>query len=220
MTDQPLRSRENQGAAADSGAGAAPAPEDRNEPSGADVHDARIGAILRAWRGTRGLSLRQAAARAGVAIGTVSQIERGLTSPSLRVLRELCAAIDLPMERLFERPGATPDEIVVRRSERRVLVLGEKRMRKELLTQKAGSGLQGMIVVIEPGGGSGDDPYTHDGEEIGHVLKGTLEITIGTTTYRLSPGDTFCFESPRPHKFRNAGQDEAEILWVVSQPFY
>lgn len=201
-------------------AGADTALEDRLEPTAADAHDARVGEILRSWRSGKGLTLRQAAARAGVAIGTVSQIERGLTSPSLRVLRELCAAIDLPMERLFEKPETTSDEIVVRAHERRILTLGEKRMRKELLTQKAGSGLQGMIVVVEPGGSSGDDPYTHDGEEIGHVLKGTLEITIGTTTYLLGPGDTFCFESPRPHKFRNPGRTETEVLWVVSQPFY
>ena len=182
--------------------------------------DAEIGAAIRAQRASKGMTLREVAARAGISVGMVSQLERGLTSPSLKILREICAVIELPMSRLFQASEEPADEIVVRATQRSRLALGDKGMRKELLTRRHGSGLQAMLVTIEPGGGSGEDPYSHDGEEVGHVMSGQLSISIGTRHYLLNEGDTFCFESTLPHKFDNPGSVDAVVMWVVSKPFY
>jgi uncharacterized cupin superfamily protein len=77
-----------------------------------------------------------------------------------------------------------------------------------------------MLVVIEPGGGSGDDPYTHEGAEICHVLSGSLDIEVGGRLFTLGEGDTLSFPSSRPHRFGNSGTAQTVVLLVVSQAFY
>lgn len=183
--------------------------------------DIRLGAMIRSHRIARAMTLRDVSARCGIAIGTLSQLERGLASPSLKVLREVCTVLDLPMGKLFDGGAEPQDEIVVRPHERGSLAIPSKGMRKELLTRRHdGAGIQAMIVTVEPGGGSGAEPYSHDGEEVGHVLAGELKIRIGSRSFHVRAGDTFCFESTLPHGFENDGHVDAVVLWVVSRAFY
>lgn len=194
-------------------------PGQRLSHSDADA-DIRLGATIRAYRVARSMTLREVSARSGISIGTLSQLERGLASPSLKVLREVCTVLDLPMGTLFDGAAESQDEIVVRRHERGILAIPGKGMRKELLTRRNDAGIQAMIVTVEPGGGSGSEPYSHDGEEVGHVLAGELRIRIGTRSFDVGTGDTFCFESTLPHGFENRRSVDAVVLWVVSRAFY
>lgn len=182
--------------------------------------DIRLGAVIRSHRIARAMTLRDVSARCGIAIGTLSQLERGLASPSLKVLREVCTVLELPMGKLFDGGAEPQDEIVVRPHERGSFAIPSKGMRKELLTRRHAAGIQAMIVTVEPGGGSGTEPYSHDGEEVGHVLAGELRIRIGSRSFHVRAGDTFCFESTLPHGFENDGRVDAVVLWVVSRAFY
>ena len=73
------------------------------------------------------------------------------------------------------------------------------------------------LATMEPGGGSEGD-YSHAGEEFGFIIKGTLELTVEGVAYILREGDTFYFESRQPHRFRNIGDEEVQILWVNHPP--
>lgn len=49
---------------------------------------------------------------------------------------------------------------------------------------------------IESGGGSGDEPYSHDSdEECVVVLRGKLHFWVGDEHYALNAGDALTFES-------------------------
>ncbi len=43
---------------------------------------------------------------------------------------------------------------------------------------------------------------------------------IEDKVYRLKEGDSFYFNSQRPHGFVNRGKKTAYILWVISPPTY
>jgi quercetin dioxygenase-like cupin family protein len=77
-----------------------------------------------------------------------------------------------------------------------------------------------MEVILQPSGGSGEEPYSHEGEECGVVLEGRLELRIDGSVYRLSEGDSFHFESTLPHGFRNPGDGPARILWITTPPVW
>jgi transcriptional regulator with XRE-family HTH domain len=188
-----------------------------------DTQDALVGQRIRARRRVRRLSLQQLAASAEVSVGLLSQIERGISSPSISVLRRICAALQIPMNWLFSEPDPdAPEEegVIVRAGRRRTLDFSSRGMIKELLTPDESGGLQLMLVRLEPGGGSGMEPYSHVGEEAGTVLRGTVELGVDDHVFVLQAGDTFRFVSTRPHRFRNLGEGEAEILWAVTPPFY
>jgi transcriptional regulator with XRE-family HTH domain len=64
-----------------------------------------LGHKLRLMRAERGLSLREAARRAGVVKETISDIERGHTHPYDVTLAKLAKVYDVPLEELLEEPA-------------------------------------------------------------------------------------------------------------------
>ena len=185
--------------------------------------DLSLGLKMRQIRKVRGLSLQSVARKAGVSIGLVSQIERGLTSPSIRSLRQLGAALDVPVERFFGNGEALEEDdagIVMHPRNRRVLNLAGKGVSKELLTPSDDGVLELMIVNVEPGGSSGSEFYDHEGEEAGLVLSGKIELWVGERYFLLEEGDSFRFTSHTPHRFANHGEIAAKIVWSVTPPLY
>jgi transcriptional regulator with XRE-family HTH domain len=177
---------------------------------------AQIGARIRSLRRERGLRLAEIAAQTGFSIGYLSQIERGISSPSLRVLTTLASSLGISYPVLF-RPSPREsllDAVVVRRHERGRLSLWRTGVEKQLLSPAPGGRLSLYEVILEPGGTSGDEYYVHQGEEAGVVLQGAVEIFVEDRTWRLGAGDSFCFASDRPHRFRNAGEETARVIWV------
>lgn len=181
-----------------------------------------IGIRLRQRRKVRGLLLKDVAKRAEVSIGLLSQIERGLTMPSVRSLNAICRALDMPVAWLFENPSHLEgDGVVVQRHARRVLDLGAKGMIKELMTPDSCTGIQMMRLVIQPGGSTGEKPYNHpQGAKCGTVLAGTLGLEVDGKSYSIGVGDSFAFEATRLIRFWCEGEQETEVLWVVAPAVY
>jgi len=64
-----------------------------------------LGAFIRAQRQMANLSLRQLSALTEVSNPYLSQVERGLHEPSVRVLRSIAGALNVSAETLFEQAG-------------------------------------------------------------------------------------------------------------------
>ncbi|MGB6489486.1 MAG: cupin domain-containing protein, partial [Steroidobacteraceae bacterium] len=61
---------------------------------------------------------------------------------------------------------------------------------------------------------------SHAGEEAGVVVRGRLELWVDGQSVVLETGDSFGFESTRPHRYRNPGSEETEIVWAITPPSY
>jgi transcriptional regulator with XRE-family HTH domain len=64
-----------------------------------------LGGFIRAQRQRANLSLRQLSALAKVSNPYLSQVERGLHEPSVRVLKSIADALNVSAETLFEQAG-------------------------------------------------------------------------------------------------------------------
>ncbi|MGY4473275.1 transcriptional regulator with XRE-family HTH domain [Bradyrhizobium sp. USDA 3364] len=180
--------------------------------------DLAVGHRIRDLRRSKQMSLETVAAATSLSIGFISQIERGLSSPSLRVLATLADVLGVGIAALF---GATPKDdsaggVVTRELQRAELKLWRTGISKQLLSPAGSeSRLNLFLVHLEPGGNTGDEFYTHDGEEAGLVLAGEMTLTVDTETWTLKQGDSFRFASRRPHRFSNPARDaKAMVLWV------
>lgn len=198
----------------------APLPSDSDH----DRLDRRLGGKMREVRKAAGLSLQEVAERAELSVGLISQIERGLTSPSIRSLRLLAAALATPVDHFFSRPEE-PDEAertyVVRPRTRRVLDLSHRGMTMEIISPpEQGAAMQTFITNLQPGGGSGIELDVHDGEEAGLVLCGQFELWLGDKRFLLSEGDSFRFNSRTPHRYRNPGETLTRVHWTATPPIY
>jgi transcriptional regulator with XRE-family HTH domain len=175
--------------------------------------DLRLGRRIRALRLDRKISLAELAQRASVSVGALSQIERGLSSLKVRVLWPLAAALEVtPHSLLSDGEASASDLYCVRAAARRTVPVHSEGIRKELLSPPAAT-LTGLLVEVEPGGGSAGS-YAHPGHEFGLVLEGAIDLTIETLVYRLQAGDSFAFKSTLAHAFHNGGSTRCRILWV------
>ncbi len=64
-----------------------------------------LGEVIRTQRKLAKLSLRELAHLSDLSNAYLSQLERGMHEPSMRVVKSLAAAFDLPAEVLLERAG-------------------------------------------------------------------------------------------------------------------
>jgi transcriptional regulator with XRE-family HTH domain len=150
-----------------------------------DGLDARLGERIRHRRRAQKMSLKDLAESSSISIGLLSQIEHGLSSPSLRVPATLANALMIGLADLFDNVGseiAPTDQIVIRARDRKKLTFGQTGISKELLTPaKDKSTLDIFMVALASGGTSGNELYTHNGEEGGVVLKGSITINVDGT---------------------------------------
>ena len=70
-----------------------------------------LGALLRAQRVARGLSLRELSARTKVSNAYLSELERGLHEPSLSVLRAIASALGTPLGPMLATAGVLGDSV-------------------------------------------------------------------------------------------------------------
>jgi len=174
------------------------------------------GQRFRRLRTRRGLSLAQVARATRVSVGFLSALERGQMRSSISTLRRIARFYRTNILSLFETAAENPR--LVRPSQRKILETTPG-VRMELLAWGQ-TAMEPHLFRIKPGGGSGE-PYSHEGEEFLHILRGDFEIWLnGEEHYRLRPGDSLYFESSTPHRWKNPGRSETWLLWVNTPPTF
>jgi transcriptional regulator with XRE-family HTH domain len=190
-----------------------------------------LGPRLRLAREERQLSVRELARRIGCSASLVSQIERGVSVPSVGVLYSLATELDSSLDHLLfgadsrrptaeaaaARPPADPAPGIVQRAGCRKIIDLASGVRWERLTPGADAMTDFLEVVYSPGGHSTDErrPLRHDGREYGLVISGTLQANVGFESYELGPGDSIAFDSSTPHEYLNETGDFVHAIWVV-----
>lgn len=177
----------------------------------------RIGRRLRALRTDRGMTILDMAAKAGVSAGSISQIERGASNPSISTLQKLRAALGVTLWSFLENDAEPPREnrYVRRPGERPKIVVGGSHFTKELLSPRDNNQLRFMILTIPPQAQS-TDVLTGPGDKAGYVMSGHVELTVGDEVFELAEGDSFQFPSTIPHYLTNRSENEARLIWIIN----
>lgn len=180
-----------------------------------------LGHEIRGLRKARGMTLASLAAASGLSIGYLSLLERDLATPSIKALHAVSRALAVTISWFFEA-GAVPEgerDFVVRRTRRRRLDFSSGIV-DELLSPHLNGSLELLSSRFPGGATSGEEPYTHAGEEAGLVVRGRLELWVDGRLFMLQAGDSFGFPSTLPHRYRNPDSDEAEVVWAITPPSY
>ena len=184
--------------------------------------DAQVGREIRDLRKARQMTLDTLAAQTSLSKGHLSQIERGVSSPSVRALHAISRALGVTVSWFF-RPVREGDEalrdIVVRKGMHRRLKF-ESGIEDELLSPSLDRSLELLRSTLPPGAISGRNSYSHTGDEAGIVTSGTLELWVDGKHVTLQAGDSFAFESALPHRYENRGDCDVVVIWAISPPSF
>ncbi len=180
----------------------------------------RLGTDLRALRRSRGTTLADLAAQIDRSVGWLSQVERGLSDPSIDDLRRLAGAFGVSIGFFFQNDDAPEDERghVVRAANRRTLGDPVAGLAEEMLSPDLGGAFEMLRSTFAPGAELAE-AQTRDTEEAGYVISGTLDLWIGERLFTLTPGDSFRFAG-EPYRWRNPGTEEAVVIWTITPPVY
>lgn len=177
-----------------------------------------IGKIIRRFREKTGRNLADVALSAGISTSMLSQIERGVVSPSIETLFEVCRALKLDIGDLFGRLSPRPSVRVFKPQER--LRTENKGIRYEQLITSSdlSHAMEMFILEVAPGQSIGVEGKGHEGVELGYVLEGEALMTVETTQNRVSKGDSMAFSSHLPHHLQNSGNSPFKAIWAISPP--
>ncbi|MFC6636230.1 cupin domain-containing protein [Sulfitobacter sp. JBTF-M27] len=181
-----------------------------------------IGQKLKTIRKNRGLSQRELAARAGLTNGTISLIEQNRTSPSVASLKSLLDAIPISMAEFFSTIEDTDTPKVFYKASEFTEIAPESdgKLSLRMLGDAQNHALQVLHETYPPGADTGPEEISHEGEEAGIVVSGTIEVTVDGHTSVLHPGDGYLFDSRLPHRFRNTGTSVCEIVSACTPPSF
>ena len=185
--------------------------------------DAAVGTRIRALRKSKALALKSIASKTGFSIGFLSQIERGLSSPTLRALMALADAMQVNLADII-RGATTPvpvAPVITRAADRSSITLWKSGIRKLALAGgglAAGAPFSMTLLEFAARTSSGPELYTHQGEEAGYVLQGRLLLEFSDRRWMLEPGDSFHFASDIPHRFENPLRRKVVAVMINIRP--
>ncbi len=185
-----------------------------------------IGDRLREERLKAGISQRELARRVGLSASLISQLESGLSKPSVGTLYAIVTELGVSVERVIRgdhpagsesvtAPHSDPSPLV-HPDERAVVDLASG-VRWEQLTSETEEGVDFLHVIYDVGGSSTPDSslMRHNGREYGYVISGTLGVQVGFEKHIMSPGDSIAFDSTTPHRLYNDGNEPVHSVWFV-----
>jgi transcriptional regulator with XRE-family HTH domain len=178
-----------------------------------------VGGRLRAVREARGVSQRELARRSGISNATISQIESNTVNPSVGALKRILDAVPMPMSDFFADEGPSADPVFYRAGDMMEIGRGGVSYR-QVGRDLSGKALQLIHERYEAGAQSGRIRLRHEGEEVGLVLSGQLEVTVGDRRSVLGPGEAYYFRSSEPHRFRAVGDGPCEVVSCCTPPSF
>lgn len=178
----------------------------------------QLGQRIKARRKELSLSLRELAGQVELTASFLSQVERDLTSPSIESLRKISKALDVPIFYFLVEENV--DSPVVRRTQRRKLILPDSHLIYELLTPDLNRKIEVVMVALEPGENSAATPLRGHTEECIYVLQGQLEIVLGETIYHLASGDSIYFEGPMLRYLAAKGDETLRFISIITPPVF
>ncbi|MFJ5553393.1 helix-turn-helix domain-containing protein [Streptomyces sp. NPDC093225] len=175
-----------------------------------------VGRVIRARRKERGVPMAELAARSGLSQPFLSQLERGLTTPSLSSIYRIAEALDVAPG-TFLRPPARPGT-VSHESDPQVIRVSEAagQVARVLIPGGSSGLMEAYEHHFEPGRGE-RGWFRHPGEDFLYVLEGEIVLELeGEEPLTLRAGQSAHHRGDVPHRCRLATETAARTLLVIA----
>lgn len=177
-----------------------------------------LGAKIKTLRLENDLTQEELASRTELSKGFISQIERGLTSPSINTLSDILEVLGSQLSEFFSSEGDdvyvfTPDDFYEKSDETL------KHTIQWIVPNAQKYEMEPILLELAVGGESFKDK-PHAGEEFGYVLEGTITLRVGKKRLIVNAGNTFYYPANKAHWIENHGPIPARLLWVSTPPMF
>jgi len=175
---------------------------------------------VKTLRKSLGMSIVELSNKSGLSTGMISQIERELACPSVDSLWRIAQSLNVSIGYFFNEQSNINKNPVVRKNERKALKMSPSNHLYELLCPDLNKRIEFLHITLEPGNANVEKLFSHEGEECGVVIKGTLLIKYGEQEYILNEGDSIYLDSTLPHRYINIGNETSISVWAMTPPSF
>ena len=172
----------------------------------------RVAASLRALRRSRSISQRELAHLAGVTASAISQAERAERGLSLSTLVRLSTELEMTVDDLIHGEDASGYRIGRRAGDPRG---GPERA----ITLVGGIAGDPQIDLVHLGPREAGAPTDgQDGDGIVAVSRGLVQVQVGDQAPTIREGEVLVADCSRVNGWRNLGDRDAALFWIVVEP--
>ncbi|HTG11492.1 MAG TPA: XRE family transcriptional regulator [Candidatus Eisenbacteria bacterium] len=180
--------------------------------------NARIAGCVRALRTDLGMTLDALAAKCDVSRSMISLVERGESSPTAVVLEKIAAGLGVPLATLFDGAIASADPVSRREDRTPWRDPQSGYVRRNISPAIVASPIQVVEVILPAGARVAYETGARDvsiHQQI-WVQEGSIEVTLGSVTYRLAEDDCLAMQLNEPTAFRNRTRKPARYIVVIA----
>lgn len=183
----------------------------------APQRDESLGARLRRRRKAMKLTMQEVADGAGLSVGFISQIERGLATPSLSSLVSVARVLRTEVSRFLDQPRG--ESSATRSAQRPIYAVGDNALTYERLSASFPGNVLRSLIIHEPPGHR-TEPISHEGEEMFFILDGAITVEVEGARTILEKGDSIHFPSTIVHSSWNHTGRPATILHTCTMDVF
>ncbi|MGJ3438697.1 XRE family transcriptional regulator [Pseudomonas sp. Je.1.5.c] len=171
--------------------------------------------LVRDLRKHRGLTLDELANQINRSVGFLSQVERGLSRPTVADLTAISEALKVPTTYFYNVSKPRALDWVTRPDERRTLYYAGG-VTDVLVSPKLNGGFSMLDSHLAPGASSGEGHLNDSSEQGGFVLQGELTLWLDgqDEPVTLCPNDSFQLPPNRHFRYANLSTQATRVLWV------
>lgn len=179
-----------------------------------------VGEIINKYRKEEKMTLSELSQKSGVALATLSRVENGKMTGTLKSHINICDALGITITDLYKDLPSAKKTVEVKTKEPgpKVSIHDKKSSAIILATNVRDKNMLPILITIAKHGRTGAEEDARGVEKFIYVTEGRIEAAIGEEKYILGSGDTIYFDSSVPHYFKNLGNSEARIISVSCPP--
>ena len=180
--------------------------------------NSRIARRVRQLRAHLGMTLDDLAAKSEVSRSMLSLVERGESSPTAVVLEKIATGLGIALAGLFDDTSA-PASPLSRRTDRTPWRDPQSGyVRRNISPANYPSPVQIVEVMLPAGARVAYESGARDVnlQQQLWIQDGTIEVTVGNVTYRLTADDCLAMQLNEPITFRNRTRKAARYIVVLA----
>lgn len=177
-----------------------------------------IGKNIRSLRESKGLSLTEAAARAGLSKSALSKVETAQISSPISTLLAIAGALDVHLRRFFQEVAQKPTHVVTRKGKAPVISRGGSQYGyayQALALPMPDKLMEPFLLTVRPGDRRG--VFKHKGQEFIYMLSGRMRMRLGEEVVVLEAGDALYFDPTMEHTCEALDRKAAQFLCCFLQ---
>lgn len=173
-----------------------------------------VGRRIKKIRESRFMTLKDVERKANISATHISEIERGMTSPTINILIRIAEALEKDPS-YFVEEEELEDVSFIALEDREADKLENKQGSFIRLTRSIPSGrINARLITLEPDGKGKFDLHTHEADEAALVLEGEITFRLKKKNYTLKKGESIYIVGSCEHDYSNALENgKSRMLW-------